>query len=94
MSVKRVRTFCQHCHMGCPLSVTVEDGKIISIAYHSCEKGRYCTEVIYHPDRVIYPLKRVGERGEGNGKGSHGTRPWMLWQTGLGRSKKNMELRL
>lgn len=65
MSVKRVRTFCQHCHMGCPLSVTVEDGKIISIAYHSCEKGRYCTEVIYHPDRVIYPLKRVGERGEG-----------------------------
>ena len=60
MPIKIARTFCQHCHMGCPLSVTVEDGKITSIAHHSCEKGRYCAEVVYHPDRIIYPLKRAG----------------------------------
>ena len=60
-----VHTFCQHCHMGCPLSVKVENGKIIKISGYSCEKGEHAAEVIYHPGRLMYPLKRVGERGEG-----------------------------
>lgn len=28
-------------------------------------KGKAAPELVYHPDRLKYPLKRVGERGEG-----------------------------
>lgn len=30
-----------------------------------CPKGLTIPDVMYHPDRLLYPLKRVGERGEG-----------------------------
>lgn len=31
----------------------------------ACIKGATIPDVMYHPDRLLYPLKRVGERGEG-----------------------------
>lgn len=30
-----------------------------------CPKGATLPDVMYHPDRLLYPLKRAGERGEG-----------------------------
>ena len=30
-----------------------------------CAKGLAFTQLVYHPDRLKYPLKRVGPRGEG-----------------------------
>ena len=34
-----------------------------------CEKGRYADiELMYHPKRILYPMKRIGERGEGRWK--------------------------
>ncbi len=30
-----------------------------------CSKGLSATQFLYHPDRILHPLKRVGERGEG-----------------------------
>jgi len=30
-----------------------------------CIKGATIPDVMYHPDRLLYPLKRLGERGEG-----------------------------
>lgn len=30
-----------------------------------CIKGATIPDVMYHPDRLTYPLKRIGERGEG-----------------------------
>ena len=30
-----------------------------------CPKGLAVTQVLYHPDRIKYPMKRMGERGEG-----------------------------
>lgn len=31
----------------------------------ACLKGRDMRERLYSPDRLKYPMKRVGERGEG-----------------------------
>jgi anaerobic selenocysteine-containing dehydrogenase len=52
----------------------VEDGKVMKITGDPdhpitrgalCERGRLMLDHLYHPDRLDYPLKRVGERGEG-----------------------------
>src|SRR3972149_4372371 len=62
------------CHGGCGVEVHVKDGKVIKVEGmddHPWYQGRLCprvlamTQYIYHPDRLRYPLKRVGERGEG-----------------------------
>jgi len=53
--------------------VYVKDGKIIKIEGDPnhpqnegalCPKGLAFTQYVYHPDRLKYPLKRVGERGD------------------------------
>ncbi|HLI31670.1 MAG TPA: molybdopterin-dependent oxidoreductase [Solirubrobacteraceae bacterium] len=33
-----------------------------------CQKGAAWSQQLYSPDRVLYPLKRIGERGEGRWK--------------------------
>jgi anaerobic selenocysteine-containing dehydrogenase len=71
---KIVRTICQGCMSDCGVLVHVEDGKITKIRGNPddpntdgalCVKGVTYGELVYHPDRVLYPLKRVGERGGG-----------------------------
>jgi anaerobic selenocysteine-containing dehydrogenase len=62
------------CHGGCGVKVYIKDGKLIKVEGdedHPYYQGRLCprclalTQFVYHPDRLKYPLKRVGERGEG-----------------------------
>lgn len=68
MATEIVNTFCQHCHMGCRLSVTVKDGKIVNIDNKSGIqdiKFKCSADLIGSPDRVIYPMRRTGERGSG-----------------------------
>ena len=31
-----------------------------------CVKGLAAPEIMYHPDRLLHPLKRSGDRGSGN----------------------------
>jgi anaerobic selenocysteine-containing dehydrogenase len=61
-------------HGGCGAEIYVKDGKVIKVEgdrNHPHNQGRLCPkglaipQYMYHPDRVKYPLKRVGERGEG-----------------------------
>jgi anaerobic selenocysteine-containing dehydrogenase len=61
-------------HGGCGCEIYVKDGKVTCVegnADHPFNQGRLCAkglavpQYMYHPDRVLYPLKRVGERGEG-----------------------------
>jgi anaerobic selenocysteine-containing dehydrogenase len=64
------------CHQLCALKVWVRDGKIRKLesadypgdpaARSICLKGLSNARLVYHPDRLKYPLRRVGERGEGN----------------------------
>jgi thiosulfate reductase / polysulfide reductase chain A len=38
--------------------------KMTSSIVKSCPRARSATEFLYHPDRINYPLKRVGQRGD------------------------------
>ncbi len=70
-----VKGACPHdCPDTCALEVQVEDGvavKVLGSAAHAPTAGVLCTKVArytertYHPERLLYPLKRVGRKGEG-----------------------------
>ena len=72
--VKIVNTGCCHdCGGRCPLKVHVKNGKIIRIEtdngeepqLRACARGRAYRQKLYSPDRLKYPMRRIGERGEG-----------------------------
>ncbi|MEP7084816.1 MAG: molybdopterin-dependent oxidoreductase, partial [Betaproteobacteria bacterium] len=70
-----VRGACPHdCPDTCALETTVRDGVAIRIrgaADHPPTNGVLCTKVAkylertYSPDRLLYPMRRVGRKGEG-----------------------------
>lgn len=75
MAMRKVRTVCQGCHSECGVQVTVEGDKVVKIAGdlnhpssrgHICVKGINYAQFTFHPDRIKYPLKRKGAKGEGN----------------------------
>ncbi len=43
---------------------TIEEG-VPDFNPMGCQKGAAWSQLLYGPDRLLYPLKRVGERGEG-----------------------------
>ncbi|MBI4285190.1 MAG: molybdopterin-dependent oxidoreductase [Chloroflexi bacterium] len=67
---------CNDCGGSCPLSIYVDEGKIVNIeardvglpAFRPCARGLLAQYRVYAPDRLQYPMKRVGERGEGKFK--------------------------
>ena len=75
---KQVRTVCDpNCHANprCGISAHVEDGRITRIEpgsfpfpeydHRICAMGMARLEQQYHEDRLRFPLKRAGARGEG-----------------------------
>ncbi|MHC1745290.1 MAG: molybdopterin-dependent oxidoreductase [Syntrophobacteraceae bacterium] len=70
-----VKTHCARMdHGGCALLVGVEGNKIVQVkgdpeGYlnhgYTCHKGRVSADRLTHPDRLRYPLRRAGKRGEG-----------------------------
>ena len=70
-----IRGACPHdCPDTCALETTVENGKAIKIAgaaEHPTTNGFLCTKVnrylerTYSPQRLLYPMKRVGPKGKG-----------------------------
>ncbi len=77
---KVIRVGCpaHNCGGRCVLRATVEDGVITRIEtddrpndtiampqLRACPRGRSYRRRQYHPDRLKYPMKRVGERGSG-----------------------------
>ncbi|MGD0658279.1 MAG: molybdopterin-dependent oxidoreductase [Syntrophorhabdales bacterium] len=71
---KIVRTACQGCHSECGVLVHVVGGKVVRITgdkEHPSTRGNICVKArnyagfLYHSDRLKYPLKRVGRKGEG-----------------------------
>lgn len=71
MAAKVAQSTCTICHEFCGFELTVENGKITKLKpaanhpNHPCPKGLRALDYMYHPDRLLYPLKRTGERGEG-----------------------------
>jgi anaerobic selenocysteine-containing dehydrogenase len=72
METKKVN--CASCDIKCSVLADVEDNKILRIRRDPnhpitpqslCNKGAAFPDQIYHKDRILYPLKSVGKRGEG-----------------------------
>jgi anaerobic selenocysteine-containing dehydrogenase len=71
---RMVRSHCRMCHGGCGVYVFVKDEKIAKIIgdpdcpiNHGtlCSKGLASTQLVYHPDRLTYPVKRIGPKASG-----------------------------
>jgi len=69
-----IKSNCRGCHGGCGVLVHVKDGKITKIegdpdfpTNHGsmCSRGLAFKQLVYHPDRLLYPLKRAGLKGKG-----------------------------
>ena len=75
---KKVRTVCFDCHSKCGVILTVNDNdEIVRVEGDKnnpvndgilCVKAFSAQESHAHPDRLKYPLKRAGKRGEGKWK--------------------------
>lgn len=64
----RVASVCPYCGVGCGLFIDVRDGKAAGLEYMRkhptnegalCPKGNACLDIVYHPDRLRFPVKRV-----------------------------------
>jgi len=75
MNKSVVKSTCGICQIGCGILVHVENGRVTKIEGDPesplnkgamCPKGLASLEYLYHPDRLLRPLKRIGKRGEGN----------------------------
>jgi anaerobic selenocysteine-containing dehydrogenase len=69
-----VRTICRECHNGCGMDVHVEQGRAVRVEAAPDSRGAsrgFCAnagaslERLYSPGRLLYPLRRAGEKGEG-----------------------------
>lgn len=68
-----IRTVCPYgCGIGCGVLAHVKDGRLIRLepgdfpgTRHICGRGLSMPKLVYHPDRLKYPLRRAGARGEG-----------------------------
>lgn len=70
--VKKVR--CFFCEFNCAALAHVEDGRVVKVEGNPehpvfkgfiCERARRAPKWLYHPDQLMYPLKRIGGRGQG-----------------------------
>ncbi len=78
-NASQIRVGCpaHNCGGRCLLIASIENGRITRLdtddrpdslaapQLRACARGRAYLRRQYHPDRLQYPLKRVGERGEG-----------------------------
>ena len=75
--VETIATNCEMCFWRCGVRAEVAGGKVLKLEGnpdHPLTKGRLCakgnagTKLLYDPDRLKYPMLRVGARGEGKFK--------------------------
>jgi anaerobic selenocysteine-containing dehydrogenase len=71
------RSVCRICHGGCSALLFVKDGRLVRIKPdlgspfnhgQMCIKGLATPEMMYHPSRLLAPLKRNGSRGSNQWK--------------------------
>lgn len=91
--IRWVKTHCARMdHGGCGLLVGVKDNEIVQVkgnpeGYlnngYTCYKGRVSADRLTHPDRLKYPLRRAGKRGEGK---------WqrISWEDALDETAENL----
>ncbi len=71
-SVRRVHGYCALCIARCGSIAVVEDDRFTRLEPDTahptgqalCAKGRAAPELVYHPDRLTYPLRRTRPKGD------------------------------
>jgi anaerobic selenocysteine-containing dehydrogenase len=71
-STVRIPGYCALCVSRCGSIAVVEDGHFVALepdpshptGQALCAKGRAAPELVYHPDRLLYPLKRTRPKGD------------------------------
>lgn len=73
-ATQRTHSVCGLCPARCLIDGITEDGRLRNIEGNPqdpftdgkvCARAKAAGQLLYDPDRLKYPLKRVGERGEG-----------------------------
>lgn len=88
-----LKSVCRSCHGGCGVDLHVTDGrltKVVGDKESPLNHGRLCPigattlDLVYHPDRLKYPMRRTGARGEGK---------WerITWDEALGEIAERLE---
>jgi anaerobic selenocysteine-containing dehydrogenase len=71
---RQVSTFCPLCVSRCGAKATVTDGAFLALepdpshptGQALCVKGKAAPEIVYHPERLLHPLKRTHPKGAGD----------------------------
>ncbi|UCG26527.1 MAG: molybdopterin-dependent oxidoreductase [Chloroflexota bacterium] len=69
---ERLPSYCALCISRCGATAVVENGRFTALEPDPshptgkalCAKGRAAPELVYHPDRLLYPLKRTRPKGD------------------------------
>jgi anaerobic selenocysteine-containing dehydrogenase len=65
---REIDSCCQFCQVRCTTKLQVKDGRVVNITGNPdnywtggamCPKGKSVVELNYHPERLLYPLKRT-----------------------------------
>ncbi|WP_320966784.1 molybdopterin-containing oxidoreductase family protein, partial [Enterocloster bolteae] len=66
------RGVCGMCHNKCDIVATLEHGRLVKVEADSksprgrvCPRGKKSPEIVYSEKRILHPLIRCGEKGEG-----------------------------
>ena len=71
-SIERIPGYCALCISRCGSIAVVEDGRFVALEPDPthptgkalCAKGKAAPELVYHPDRLLYPMKRTRPKGD------------------------------
>ena len=94
MNKKTIPGICGVCDAGCGVNIHIADGKITRqsmLKGHPsnaiCRRGIHANEVIYSEDRLLYPQRRIGKRGEGLFERITWDQAYDIWIDGLEKIK-------
>src|SRR5512139_3646759 len=70
--IERIPGYCALCVSRCGSIAVIENGRFVALEPDPshptgkalCAKGRAAPELVYHPDRLLYPLKRSRPKGD------------------------------
>src|SRR5512142_2475644 len=69
---QRIPGYCAMCVSRCGSIAVLENGRFVALEPDPshptgkaiCAKGRAAPELVYHPDRLLYPMKRTRPKGD------------------------------
>lgn len=72
--IERIPTLCLNCSTVCGMIAKVQDGKVLKLEGNPldpnsrgklCAKGQAAITMLDDPDRLLFPMRRIGPRGSG-----------------------------